>query len=94
MYWYFKRWEEAKVTDAMLTALREQLRVQPGRIPQPSAGIIDSQSVKGAHTVDPTCWTWSSNRTVAGDSAVPFYQTLRSASGGIQGLGSVAQPAS
>jgi len=35
----------------MLTALREQLRVQQGSNPQPSAGIIDSQSVKGADTV-------------------------------------------
>jgi transposase len=29
----------------------EQLRVQHGRDPQPSAGIIDSQAVKGADTV-------------------------------------------
>ena len=35
----------------MLAALREQARVQQGRNPQPSAGIIDSQSVKGAGTV-------------------------------------------
>ena len=34
----------------MLAALREQARVQQGRNPQPSAGIIDSQSVKGADT--------------------------------------------
>jgi len=51
VYWYFSRWERDKVTDTMLTALREQLRVQQGRNPQPSAGIIDSQSVKGADTV-------------------------------------------
>ncbi|MEU7867120.1 IS5 family transposase [Dactylosporangium sp. NPDC049140] len=50
VYWYFKQWERDKVTDTMLTALREQLRVQQGRSPQPSAGIIDSQSVKGAGT--------------------------------------------
>jgi transposase len=35
----------------MLAALREQARVQQGRNPQPSAGIIDSQGVKGADTV-------------------------------------------
>lgn len=35
----------------MLAALREQTRVRQGRNPQPSAGIIDSQSVKGADTV-------------------------------------------
>jgi transposase len=51
VYWYFKRWEEGRVTEAMLAALREQTRVQQGRNPQPAAGIIDSQSVKGADTV-------------------------------------------
>ncbi|GAA2341523.1 IS5 family transposase [Dactylosporangium salmoneum] len=51
VYWYFKQWEEAKVTEAMLTTLRERARIQQGRNPQPSAGIIDSQSIKGADTV-------------------------------------------
>src|SRR5919202_3288072 len=51
VYWYFVRWEEDRVTQAMLEALREHLRVQQGRNPQTSAGIIDSQSVKGADTV-------------------------------------------
>jgi hypothetical protein len=51
VYWYFKQWEQAKVAEVMLAALREQARVQQGRNPQPSAGIIDSQSVKGADTV-------------------------------------------
>ena len=36
VYWYFSRWEEQKATEAMLAALREQLRVQQGRNPQPS----------------------------------------------------------
>ena len=51
VYWYFVRWEEQRATEAMLAALREQVRVQQGRDPQPSAGIIDSQAVKGADTV-------------------------------------------
>jgi transposase len=51
VYWYFVRWEEAKVTEKLLTAVREQLRVQEGRNPQPSAGLVDSQTVKGADTV-------------------------------------------
>jgi transposase len=50
-YWYFVRWEQAKVTEQILPVVREQLRVQEGRNPQPSAGLIDSQSVKGADTV-------------------------------------------
>jgi transposase len=51
VYWYFIRWEQAKVTEQILPVVREQLRVQEGRNPQPSAGLIDSQSVKGADTV-------------------------------------------
>ena len=51
MYWYFVAWEQAKVTHAMLAALRGELRTDVGRGAQPTAGIIDSQSVKGADTV-------------------------------------------
>jgi transposase len=51
VYWYFTRWEEQHLTERMLEAVREQLRVEQGRNPQPSAGVIDSQSVKGADTV-------------------------------------------
>jgi transposase len=51
VYWYFVRWEQQRATEAMLAALREQVRSDQGRNPQPSAGIIDSQSVKGADTV-------------------------------------------
>jgi hypothetical protein len=39
------------VTEQILPAVRAQLRVQEGRDPEPSAGLIDSQSVKGADTV-------------------------------------------
>ncbi|WP_420899364.1 IS5 family transposase [Micromonospora chalcea] len=51
VYWYFTRWEESGVTEKLLTTLRIKARVQQGRQPEPSAGIIDSQSVKGADTV-------------------------------------------
>jgi hypothetical protein len=51
VYWYFNQWEQAKITEKILPVLRAQLRVQEGRDPEPSAGLIDSQSVKGADTV-------------------------------------------
>jgi transposase len=51
VYWYFKRWEDAKVTEKILAAVREQLRVAEGRNPEPSAGLVDSQTVRGADTV-------------------------------------------
>jgi len=49
--WYFNRWEQAKVTEKILPVVRAQLRVQEGRNPEPSAGLIDSQSVQGAEAV-------------------------------------------
>jgi transposase len=51
VYWYFTRWEDAGVTNELLAALRIKARVAQGREPEPSAGIIDSQSVKGGDTV-------------------------------------------
>src|SRR3954462_15552341 len=51
VYWQFQQWEKRQVTDRILEELREQVRLQQGREPQPSAGIIDSQAVKGADTV-------------------------------------------
>jgi transposase len=51
VYWYFNRWEQDRVTEKILPVVREQLRTVEGRNPEPSAGIIDSQSVKGADTV-------------------------------------------
>lgn len=51
VYWYFVRWEKRRVTLRILDALRRRVREAEGRDGQPSAGIIDSQSVKGADTV-------------------------------------------
>lgn len=51
VYWYFARWEAQRVTLQMLDTLRQQVRRAEGREAEPSAGIIDSQSVKGADTV-------------------------------------------
>ena len=43
---YFRTWRNDGTWKRMHTALREQVRVQQGREPTPSAAIIDSQSVK------------------------------------------------
>jgi transposase len=51
VYWHFTRWNERGVTEQILDELREQVRLAHGRQPEPSAGIIDSQSVKAADTV-------------------------------------------
>src|ERR671910_453134 len=46
VYDWFRRWRIDGTWERLNTALRERLRVRLGRDPQPSAGIVDSQSVK------------------------------------------------
>jgi putative transposase len=46
VYHYFRLWRLDGTWERLNTALRERLRIGVGRDPQPSAGIIDSQSVK------------------------------------------------
>src|SRR5699024_7856367 len=51
VYWYFSRWEKARVTEQIMAVLRRRVRTAQGREGEPSAGIIDSQSTRGADTV-------------------------------------------
>jgi putative transposase len=46
VYWWFRRWRVDATWERLNDALRGRLRVRVGRQRQPSAGIIDSQSVK------------------------------------------------
>ena len=46
VYDYFRRWKADGTWQSVHTALRERLRVAAGREPTPSAGVMDSQSVK------------------------------------------------
>lgn len=48
---FFTRWAKAGVVDQIRDRLREQVRVEAGRNPQPSAAAIDSQTVRAAETV-------------------------------------------
>ena len=45
-YRYFVLWHDAGVFEAINKRLRTKVRVAAGKSPEPSAGIIDSQSVK------------------------------------------------
>src|ERR1700730_6415720 len=45
-YWYFRQWKQAGIWERVNAALRRELRVQMGREAEPSAAIIDSQSIK------------------------------------------------
>ncbi len=46
VYWYFTRWQDNGTWEQITDALRRQVRRTLGRDPDPSAGILDSQSVK------------------------------------------------
>lgn len=46
VYWYFRCWRDEGVWDQLLATLRLEVRIKQGRNAQPSAGIIDSQSIK------------------------------------------------
>jgi putative transposase len=46
VYWWFRRWRIDGTFERLNAALRERLRVQLKRNPQPSAGVVDSQSAK------------------------------------------------
>jgi putative transposase len=46
VYHYFRLWRLSGLWERLNSALRQRLRGQMGREPHPSAGIVDSQSVK------------------------------------------------
>jgi putative transposase len=46
VYHYFRAWRLDGIWERVHTALRQRVRVRLKRNPQPSAGIVDSQSVK------------------------------------------------
>jgi putative transposase len=46
VYCWFRRWRMDGTWERLNTALRGRLRVRSGRDPQPSAGVVDSQSAK------------------------------------------------
>jgi putative transposase len=52
VYGYFRRWSQAGLWEQINLGLREEVRQQAQRNPQPSAAILDSQTIK---TSDQAC---------------------------------------
>lgn len=46
VYYSFRRWQREGVWEQILQSLRMQVRTRQGRTAEPSAAIIDSQSIK------------------------------------------------
>jgi transposase len=76
VYWYFVRWERQRVTLRLLDALRAQVRQAEGRDADPSAGIIDSQSVRAADTVGRDTRGYDAGKKVTGRKRFIVTDTL------------------
>ena len=46
VYYYFRKWHREGIWEQLLHTLRRQVRSKQGRDEEPSAAIIDSQSIK------------------------------------------------
>lgn len=66
VYDVLDRWEKSGATEMMHDELRRQCRVAAGRRPEPTAAIIDSQSVKAAETVSKDSRGFDAGKKVQG----------------------------
>jgi putative transposase len=66
VYWWFAKWADDGTLQQLHDALREQVRVQAGRAPTPTAAIIDSRSVRAADTVLKHSRGWDAGKKVNG----------------------------
>jgi putative transposase len=46
VYYYFRKWKLDGTWEVVMNSLRKQVRTHMGRDPEPSAALIDSQSIK------------------------------------------------
>ena len=74
VYGYFKRWRGGEVWADLMKQLRQMERVRQGRKPEPSAGSIDSQSIKTATQNDDIGFDW--NKRIKGRKRHILVDTL------------------
>jgi len=66
VYGYFAAWRDDGTLARLHSELREQARIAAGRQPQPTAAVIDSQSVRAADTVPKATRGWDNAKKVNG----------------------------
>jgi transposase len=66
VYGYFAAWRDDGTLARLHDALRAQVRAAAGRRPQPTAAVIDSQSVRAADTVPRASRGWDNAKKVNG----------------------------
>jgi transposase len=66
VYWYFAAWRDDGTLARLHSQLRTQVRLAAGRKPQPTAAVIDSQSVRAADTVPRASRGWDAAKKVNG----------------------------
>jgi len=66
VYHYFKTWNRDGTLSRMHNALRERVRIAEGRQADPSAGLVDSQSLRGAETVGRSSRGYDAGKRVNG----------------------------
>ena len=76
VYWYFQRWTADGTTDRIHQALRDAVRDAAGRDPLASAGVVDSQSVRGGSTVPEASRGYDAGKRVNGRKRHVVVDTL------------------
>ncbi|WP_229889664.1 IS5 family transposase [Streptomyces mirabilis] len=76
VYWYFTWWHDDGAVERIHDALRDQVREADGRNPGPSAGLIDSQSVRTADTVPAATRGFDAGKKVKGRKRFIVTDTL------------------
>ena len=66
VYGYVRSWQASGATRRMHDELRRQVRVLAGRGPDPTAAVIDSQSVKAADTVSKASRGYDAGKKIEG----------------------------
>ncbi|MEU5529391.1 transposase [Micromonospora chersina] len=66
VYHYFRAWTRDGTLTRLHAGLREQVRIAEGRNPEPSAVIVESQSVRAAETVAKTSRGYDAGKKING----------------------------